>query len=130
MKLSKTKIRWIIRQNRKGVTTKDIARDMKVSIRRVQQILKEYREISEEPSPGENLGRPSKPYDEHEAQIVKEAHERYRFGARMLEPVIRKRYKIRISHNRIHMYLKAQGLAQENQKKQKQSQVGSLRAKA
>jgi len=59
---------------------------------------------------------PLKPYDELEAQIVKEAHERYRFGARMLEPAIRKKYKIRISHNRINMYLKAQGLAQENQK--------------
>lgn len=119
MKLNKTKIRWIIRQKRKGVATKDIARDIKVSTRRVQQVLKEYRETGKEPSLGENLGRPAKPYDEHEAQIVKEAHEHYRFGARMLEPAIRKRYKIRISHNRIHMYLKAQGLAHENQKKQK-----------
>jgi putative transposase len=57
MKLNKTKIRWIIRQKRKGVATKDIARDMKVSTRRVQQILKEYRETGKEPSPGENLGR-------------------------------------------------------------------------
>jgi len=119
MKLNKAKIRWIIRQKHKGVATKDIARDMKVSTRRVQQILREYRKTGKEPSLGENLGRPAKPYDEHEAQIVKEAHESYRFGARMLEPVIRKRYKIQISHNRIHMYLKAQGLAQENQKKQK-----------
>jgi putative transposase len=119
MKLTKTKIHWIIRQNRKGVATKDIARHMLVSTRRVQQILKEYRETGKEPSVGENLGRPAKPYDEYEAQIVKKAHERYRFGARMLEQVIRKQYKIRISHNRIHMYLKAQGLAQENQKKQK-----------
>lgn len=119
MKLNKTKIRWIIRQNRKGVATKDIARYMLVSPRRVQQILKEYRETGKEPSVGENLGRPAKPYDEREAQIVKEAHERFRFGARMLEPTIRKQYKIRISHNRINMYLKAQGLAQENQKKQK-----------
>jgi|GEM_PF-725155 len=120
MKLNKTKVRWILRQKRKGVATKDIARDMKVSTRRVQQVLKEYRDTGEEPCPGKNLGRPAKPYDEQEAQIVKEAHERYRFGARMLEQVIRKQYKIRISHNRIHMYLKAQGLAQEDQKKQKQ----------
>ena len=70
---------------------------MKISSRRVQQILKEYRETGKEPSLGENLGRPAKPYDENEAQIVKVAHERYRFGARMLEPIIRKQYKIRIS---------------------------------
>jgi transposase len=84
---------------------------MKISPRRVQQILKEYRGTGKEPSPGENLGRLGKPYDEHEAQIVKEAHERYRFGTRMLDPLIRKQYKIRISHNLIHMYLKAQRLA-------------------
>jgi len=90
MKLNKTKIHWIIRQKRNGMATKDIARDMKVSMRRVQQILKEYRETGKEPNLGENIGRPTKPYDEDEAQIVKETHERYRFGARMLEPVIRK----------------------------------------
>jgi len=58
MKLNKPKIHWIIRQTRKGVATKEIARDMKISPRRVQQILKEYRETGKEPSLGENLGRP------------------------------------------------------------------------
>jgi putative transposase len=84
MKLNKTKIHWIIRQNRKGVATKEIARDTKISPRRVQQILKEYRETGKEPSVGENVGRPARSYDEHEALIIKEAHECYRFGAWML----------------------------------------------
>jgi hypothetical protein len=35
----------------------------------------------------------------------------------MLEVVIRRQYKIRISHNRINMYLKHQGLAQDDEKK-------------
>jgi hypothetical protein len=34
----------------------------------------------------------------------------------MLEVAIRKQYKIRISHNRIHMYLKHQGLAQYDER--------------
>ena len=92
---------------------------MKVTQRRVQQIIKDYIETGHEPVLGENVGRPRKPYDEKEAEIIREAHDRYRFGARMLEPVIRKQYKICISHNRIHMYLKEQGLAQEDEKKQK-----------
>ena len=37
---------------------------------------------------GEKVGRPLKPYDEQESEIVREAHARYRFGARMLEVVI------------------------------------------
>jgi transposase InsO family protein len=90
-----------------------------VSQRRVQQIIKRYKETGLEPILGENVGRPFKPYDDQESEIVQEAHARYRFGARMLEVVIRKQYKIRISHNRIHMYLKHQGLAQDDEKKQK-----------
>lgn len=63
MKLNKTQIHWIIRQSRKWMATKEIACDMKVSTRRVQQILKEYYETGKEPPLGENLGRPAKPYD-------------------------------------------------------------------
>jgi putative transposase len=119
MKLSRKKVHLIIRQKQKGVGTKEIARDMKVSRRRVQQIWKIFQETGEEPVIGQNLGRPRKPYVKREAEIVKAAHTRYRFGARMLERVIRKLYKVRISHNRIHMYLKAQGLAREDPEKKK-----------
>ncbi|MDI9617440.1 MAG: helix-turn-helix domain-containing protein, partial [Methanothrix sp.] len=49
MKLTQAKVRYILRQNRKGVATKEIARDMKVSQRRVQQIIKSYRESGREP---------------------------------------------------------------------------------
>src|SRR5512136_1509113 len=119
MKLNKTKVRYILRQNRKQMSTKEIARDIRVSTQSFQQIIKQYRETGQEPVIGEKVGRPTKPYDEIEAEIVRAVHARYRFGARMLEPVIRKQYKVCISHNRIHMYLKAQGAAQEDEKKQK-----------
>lgn len=119
MKLNKTKVRYILRQNRKGVATEEIAQDIKVSQRRVQQIIKEYNETGQEPVLGEKVGRPRKPFIEKEAEVIKAAHARYRFGARMLEPVIRKQFKFCISHNRIYMYLKAEGLAQEDLKKQK-----------
>jgi len=119
MKLSRKKVHWIIRQKQKGVGTKEIARDMKVSRRRVQQIWKCFRETDREPVLGKNLGRPRKPYDKREAEIIRAAHARYRFGARMLERAIRKLYKVRISHNRIHMYLKADGLARVDPEKKK-----------
>jgi len=90
MKLSRKKVHWIILQKQKGVGTKEIARDMKVSRRRVQQIWKCFRETGKEPVLGKNLGRPRKPCDKHEAEIVRAAHARYRFGARMLEGAIRK----------------------------------------
>jgi putative transposase len=113
MKLNRKKVHWIIRHKQKGVGTKEIAREMKVSRRRVQQIWKYFKETGKEPILGQNVGRPRKPYVKQEAEIVKEAHMRYKFGARMLERVIRKQYKLCISHNRIHMYLKKEGLARE-----------------
>jgi len=59
-----------------------------VSQRRVQPIIKQYREAGIEPVLGEKFGRPAKSYDEVEAEIVPAAHVRYRFQARMLEPVV------------------------------------------
>jgi putative transposase len=112
MKLNKRKIHWIIREKKKGVTTNQIARDMKISTRRVQQVWKQYLDTGIEPVIGEDIGRPKKPYGLKEAQIVALAYARYRFGARMHEVAIRKVHKTCISHNRIHMYLKASGLAQ------------------
>ena len=70
----------------------------------MQQIWKDYVDSGQEPTVGENMGRPRKPFDEREAQVVGEGYRLYRFGARMLEVAVRKVFKIRISHNRIHMY--------------------------
>ena len=117
MKLDQRKIHWIIRQKQKGVSTKQIALDMKITRRRVQQVWKGYEEGKQEPKIGANMGQPRKPFDEREAQVVGEAYKLYRFGARMLEVVVRKVFKTRVPHNRIHMYLKARGLAHEDPKK-------------
>jgi putative transposase len=129
MKLNRKKVHWIVRQKQKGVGTKEIAQDMKVSRRRVQQIWKSFQETGEEPIIGQNIGRPRKPYVKREAEIIRDAYARYRFGARMLEGVIRKRYKVRISHNRIHMYLKAEGLAHEEPGKKKRRKWGRYERK-
>jgi putative transposase len=119
MKLNRRKVHWIIRQKQKGVSSREVARDMKVSRRRIEQIWKHFLDQGREPIIGEGIGRPRKPYDENEALIVKEAHLRFRFGARMLETLIRKLYKIKIPHNRIHMYLLSQGLSFQDPNKQK-----------
>ena len=80
-----------------------------MSQHRVQQIIKQYKETGLEPILGGKVGRPFKPYDEQESEIVQEAHGSYRFGARMLEVVIRKQYNICTSHNRINIVPEASG---------------------
>jgi len=64
MKLNKIKIRYILRQNYKGVATEEIARDVKISQRRVQQIIKEYKEIGQETVLGEKVCSPRKSFIE------------------------------------------------------------------
>jgi putative transposase len=119
MKLSRRKVHWLIRQKQEGVSSKEIARHIDISCRRVEHIWKYFRDHGHEPIIGNGVGRPRKPYDEKEAQIVKEAHLRFRFGARMLEVILKKMYNVAISHNRIHMYLLSQGLSVRDPKKQK-----------
>ena len=119
MKLNKKNIRYIIRHKKKGESCATIAKDIKISKRRVEQIWKEYQETGEEPIIGNNQGRPKKPLTPEEVRIIIEAFDRFKFGARMLEPIIEGYYNIHIPHNRIHRYLLSEGLAKENVKKKK-----------
>ena len=84
MKLNRRKIHGIIRQKQEGVSSREIAKDVEISCRRVDQIWKYFRDHGHEPIIGNDVGRPRKPYDEVEARIVRDAHQRFRFGARML----------------------------------------------
>ena len=61
--------------------------------------IQEYKETGQEPVLGEKVGRPRKPFTEKETKVIRAAHARYRFGARMLETVIRKQFKICIGVN-------------------------------
>jgi hypothetical protein len=65
------------------------------------------------------IGPPIKPFDLNESEKVQEAYNQYKYGSRMLEPIIRKVYKVHISHNRIHMYLLDVSLAGIEPNKQK-----------
>jgi len=72
MKLNKTKVRFIFVNIEAWKHKRDLE-DVKVSQRRVQQIIKQYKETGLVPVLGEKVGRPFKPYDEQEAEIVRAA---------------------------------------------------------
>ncbi len=119
MKLTPRKIHWIINHKKKGESSAAIGKDMKISTRRVEQIWKEFSETGKEPVLGKDLGRPKKSITLEEAEIIKKAFDRFKFGARMLEPVIEGFYNIHIPHNRLHTYMLSEDLAIENEKKKK-----------
>lgn len=119
MKVTKKKVRYILLHKKKGESSDTIGKDMKISKRRVNQVWKEYNETGKEPIIGNNLGRPKKPISVEESEIIKKAFNRFKFGARMLEPVIEGIYNIHIPHNRLHMHMLSEHLAIEDDRKKK-----------
>ena len=60
MKLNKRKIEYTVRKRKQGMSFYQIRKEMKVSKRRVYQILQEYKTIGILPVVGRNAGRPAK----------------------------------------------------------------------
>ena len=91
---------------------------MGVTKRRINQVWKMYRETGEIPVIGKKLGRPrTSKITEEEREIIKEAKEKYKLGARRLEPIIERDNGIHIPHNKIPRCLLKEGLAKENPNK-------------
>ena len=120
MKLTGKKIRWIIHQKEKKESSGVIAQIQNITRRRVDQLWKHYRETGIIPKIGVVMGRPKKPISVEESAVIDEAYRQFRYGARMLEKIIRKVYALIISHNRIHRYLMDRGLARAEASKRKQ----------
>ena len=120
MKLTKRRVNWLIRRKTQGMSSTKVGLGIKVTKRRVNQVWKMYKETGEIPVIGEKLGRPKTSYmTEEERQIIKDSKKKYKLGARRLEPIIERDYKIHIPHNKIHNFLLEEGLAKENPNKKK-----------
>ena len=119
MKLTKRKLRCLIRWKEAGMSSSDVAWYLKISKRRVNQVWRMYKESGEIPEIGRNIGRPRRELTEDEKRIILEAKSIYKLGARRLEPIIERDYGIHIPHNKIHEFLLAEGLAKEEPNKKK-----------
>ena len=73
MKLTKKKIRWIIREKEKKESSGIIAKIQHITRRRVDQLWKQYRSIGEIPVIGVAMGRPKKPVTAEELTVIDEA---------------------------------------------------------
>jgi transposase len=117
VKLNRRKIRYIINHKKKGESCKTIALNIKISKRRDEHIWKKYKETGKEPI--------TKQIKSEEIEIIKDSYNRYKFEARMLEFIIEEIYNIHTPHNRIHMCLLSEGLAEENKQKE-ETQMGKI----
>jgi hypothetical protein len=74
MKLTKKKIRWIIRQKEKQESSGIIAKIQHITRGRVDQLWKQYRSTGVIPIVGEAMGRPKKPVTAEESTVIDEAY--------------------------------------------------------
>jgi len=105
MKLTKGKLIETLRRKNQGWTTYQARKIAGISIRRVNQVWKQYLLTEQIPEIGKNNGRPIKPIEDLEIQMVKQSYEKYRVSASTLEKLIERDYKKHISHRRIHKIL-------------------------
>ncbi len=117
MKLTKGKLMETIRRKNDGWTTYQARKIAKISIRRVNQVLRIYELTGLLPDIGKANGRPKKPVEEWELNLVKESYLKYRVSADTLQRLIDRDYSKHIGHNRIHKILIRLGYAKQKTKK-------------
>ena len=117
MKLTKTKLLETLRRKNEGWTTYQARKIAGISIRRVNQVWREYLETGKVPEIGKKNGRPKRIVTEKEVSIVKETYEKYKVSASTLEKLIKRDYNINIPHNHIHKIMVKFGMAKQKMKK-------------
>ena len=117
MKLTKGKLIETIRRKNQGWTTYQARKIADISIRRVNQVYKQYLLTEQIPEIGKNNGRPTRPIEEWEIQTVKEAFAKYSVSASVLMKLVERDYGKHINHNRIHRILLDLGMAKKKDKK-------------
>ena len=118
LKHNQKKLRWIIGQKGKRISSSEIARSQNVSVRYVNMIWKNYRDHGT--MEHMKQGRKPVPMDREQAGKILAVREKYpNAGAIAIENYLL-RDGTRISHNRIHDFLKETGMAMEEPNKKKQ----------
>ena len=119
-KLTDRKIRFICRHivDNKDWTSKKISKLYNISQRRIQQLVKFYKETGKFPVLEKNRRPKAKPLTKEEKDIIEEIWEENHFGARLLYRELKLRgYKI--PHHKLHNYLTRTGKSIPNPNKQK-----------
>jgi putative transposase len=117
MKLTKSKLTETLRKLNNGKTVYQARKIANVSVRRVYQVKEAFDKTGKIPDIGKDAGRPRKPFEEWEIQLVKKTYERHRVSADTLQKLIDKNNQRHIGHNRIHQILVYLGYAKKKNQK-------------
>ena len=118
VKLTPKKISYIIRAKTNNISTKTIAKEMKLSESTVKRVWMQWIKTKMPPNI-KKFGRKKKELDEASEQLILEVNKEQNLGARRLEKIIEFKHGKHIPHNAIHRVLIAHGKAKVNPKKSK-----------
>src|SRR3989344_1567078 len=117
MKFTKKSLMDTLRAKTEGKTSYQARKIANVSVRRVDELWKEYLTTDNIPTIGKRVGRPMIPVENWEIELVKRFYEKYRVSADTLERLIERDEKIHLSHYRIHKILIELKYAEKKDKK-------------
>ena len=98
IKLTKKKIELITQKKEAQESSGEIAKSHHITWRRKDQLWKQYRDTGIIPIIGQTIGRPKKSITIEESITIDQAYQQYRYGAQMLEILIRKEYGIYVPY--------------------------------
>ena len=119
MKFTKKSLLETLRLKTEGKGSYLARKVAKVSVRRVDELWKEYLMTGEIPVIGKGVGRPMIPIEDWERELIKKFYEKYRVSADTLERCIERDENKHLSHYRIHKILLELGYAKQKEKKDK-----------
>ena len=117
MKLTRSKLIEVIRRKNEGQSSYQVRKIANVSVRRINQVWDYYIRHGIIPDIGKRTGRPSKPIEPGETEMVRQSYLKYRVSADTLERLIWRDFDKKIGHNRIHRILIDLGFAKQKKKK-------------
>jgi putative transposase len=119
MKLTQKAVKYIVKDVVKhGLTTRYVAKLFKISQRRVQQLVKEYKETGNIPKLNKSGRKPYRIYPLNFEKIIVSTYNKTRSSASIIAKIIREKHSIPVSNNKVHEILKANGMAHEDKNKQ------------
>lgn len=117
MKFNKKSLIETLRLKNEGKSSYQARKIAHVSTRRVDALWKEYLTTGEIPVVGRGVGRPVKPIEQWEKDLVKRSYEKYRVSADAIERLIERDEKIHMSHYRVHAIMLELGYAKKKEKR-------------
>ena len=117
MKFTKKSLIETLQAKSEGKTSYEARKIAHISVRRVDEIWKEYLMTGEIPVIGRRVGRPMIHIEDWERELVKRSYEKYRVSADALEKLIERDEGKHLSHYKIHKVLIELGYAEKKVKR-------------